>query len=220
MRPGPFYTLGLNPGTCGLEVGEGTDLAVGDHARRWDLTNFSAYSEQCWRRGCWKADCFGRQIHKPVCTGHRPGADKRQKAVRRLIRLLGQEPSSVLSTNAIFLASKGKNTFALEHPCSIRQAWERCWQVHKFMLNIVRPRVILCLGNGETDSAYSFLAQECVNPPITNADAPTLGFKWFDARFKNTELTARVIGVFHPTRGNRVKGESRLKSLVAEAIAY
>jgi hypothetical protein len=219
LRPGPFYTLGLNPSTCGLAVGEGTGLAVGDHARRWDLTSFSAYSEQCWRRDCWKADCFGRQVHKPVCTGHQPGTDKHQKAVMRLMGLLDQEPSRVLSTNAIFLASKGKNTFAQEHPCSIRQAWARCWQVHRFMLGIVRPRVIFCLGNGETDSAYSLLAHECVDRPVTNADASTLGFKWFDARFKDLEVTARVIGVFHPSRGYRIKDESRLTSLVAEAIA-
>ena len=37
---------------------------------------------------------------------------------------------------------------------------EECWCVHKKMLAVVRPKYIVCLGNGESDSAFSLVREK------------------------------------------------------------
>jgi hypothetical protein len=208
-----------------MNPGEYTNISVAEHARRWDVTNFSAYLHQCWRTDCWRKHSFGRQTTLTCLAKQRPGMarhpkDAHQSTVLRLLRSFGGEslgPTRVLSTNAIFIASRLSDTFKKEHQVSLLTAWNKCWRVHRFMLNIVRPRIIICFGYGESGSPYDCMAR--VSEVRSRQIERGARFKWFDARFAEIGLSSRVIGVFHPSWGYRIKDEARLKAVVTQGLS-
>lgn len=35
---------------------------------------------------------------------------------------------------------------------------DRCWDVHEYLINeVVKPKIIICIGNGDPKSAYAYL---------------------------------------------------------------
>jgi hypothetical protein len=211
LREAPFYVMGLNPGI-------GSKYAVRDHAANWNVKDFSAYLHQCWQDDCWKVDPFGRQQKLTSCN-HEPGLKRHQKAVVRLMSMIcAESPTKVIATNAVFIASKSAASFYAEHGKSWNEAWSACWPVHEWLLSIVRPKVILCLGFGEQLSSFRFLATATNCAKLCRE--PEAGFKWFDAVVDGTSgtITPRVIGVSHPSYGVRVKDAKRLAAVVQERI--
>lgn len=214
LRDGPLYVLGLNPG------GGSSYLSVGEHVRTWNLTKYSAFYDQCWNRDCWDRDSYGRQ-NTLTCNCER-GKDKHQKAVIDTVRCMlpGVNLRTVFATNAIFMASRDADSFQNETKLSLQEAWNVCWKVHQFLLGVVRPKVILCLGYGEDESAFSFLRSKCSQLPVTKGYPKELRqkeFKWFEENMPIDEDPIRplVIGVFHPSRGGyRIRDENALRAIV------
>jgi hypothetical protein len=139
VRPGLLYLMGLNPGgdpdTIRETVLESIDSMKDDHC---------AYTDECWIR-----------THLPECDLEKcKGKSRHQRGVCALVDTFCPEISikDVFATNAVFLRSK--NQYSLKGPWEL---WEKCWLVHRLLLSIVRPKLILCLGNSDGLSAFSLL---------------------------------------------------------------
>jgi hypothetical protein len=201
LRPGDFYLMGLNPGGKPKEAPTPIIDTLSDRA------GWSAYTMDCWNDGCGKPcacehlDADGRL--KPEFM--RP----HQKRVAALIELLDLAPERIFSTNAVFLRSEGANS-PPGPDRSWQRCWRRCWNVHREFLGIVRPRWILCLGNGEALSAYRFIRN--ISTPLTESvpcgPHAYLNGKHFRARIdlsdpdagRTDTLEVNVLGLPHPSR--------------------
>jgi hypothetical protein len=118
LKPGDLYLLGLNPGPDRDGI-DGRDIAE-------NLERLPRESTNCYLDGCWDPG--------------RPGQDKLQRRVVWLLDSLGYDPRGICASNLIFMRSAG------EHDCGYPQSADICWPVHRRILSIVKPKMILCFG--------------------------------------------------------------------------
>ena len=118
---------------------------------------------------------------------------------------LGLIPEATFAMNLIFVESQ--NVAEIKREIRIDGLFDHCWSVHKKMLAVVRPKFIVCLGNGEYDSAFSLVRKTAntINNPIHGEErvGRYIAFKSFTGTFalnNAPDLTAKVIGVLHPSR--------------------
>lgn len=114
-----------------------------------------------------------------------------QKRSRWLLERMGYNLRKVLTTNLIFMQSRDASTLTLEMA-------ETCWPVHELMLQVIRPKIIICNGNSDF-SAYGFLRGKMLN----NEEQAPAGHG--NLRLKSLEgnicgLNVRVVGVPHMSR--------------------
>ncbi len=147
--------------------------------------------------------------------GWREGEAPHQKRVKEYARLLGEpDIKRVFAANAIFLRSRDQGSFP-----NANEMWKRSWPVHQFFLSIVRPKFIVCLGNGDGMSSFSLLASVANGIPRHSYFGQKKSFrdgKWFDGVFDvdGGQLVCKVIGVPHPSRfGISQNLEKELRSL-------
>lgn len=183
---GRFYFLGLNPRT--------DDANVVLRDERLNRRKWSAYSQQCWRH----ENCdIGR------CADFR--LDRHQRHVQNIMCELGLKPEETFSTNFIFVESR--NTRELMADPLFETCEESCWQMHRKLLGSVKPNFIVCLGNGKSNSAYSWVRAKTADASNERHGDEKVGrctaFKSFVAKFELDErklLEATVVGVLHPSR--------------------
>ena len=140
LRAGDLYFLGLNPG--------------GDSSKEYDDESSPGYSEEEKRKNwCEYTDAIWQE------NGKKTNLQRRVPEVLGFI--LGeldekQVIKDVFSTNMYFFRSpKGG---VLE---SYGEGGD-CLKYHKTFLEIVKPKIIICCGNGEDLSAYSILRRRAV----------------------------------------------------------
>jgi hypothetical protein len=189
LRPGDFYFVGFNP------AADGTNPIL--HKIQLDRRQWSAYKQQCWSH--------------PHCneTCPKAGQAPHQKRVRSMMSALGLIPERTFATNLIFVESR--NVAEIKKEIRMNGLFEYCWRVHEKILAVVRPKYIVCLGNGESGSAFSLVRRRAksirnVIPGGNKVEGQKhVGLKSFDGTFALTnaaDLDARVIGVPHPSRWN------------------
>jgi RimJ/RimL family protein N-acetyltransferase len=153
LRPGPLYLMGLNPGGNPEEIKETVLESICALQE-----NHCAYTDECWSHlECPQEPC--------PCRGESP----HQRRVRDLVGALDRclDLRNVFAANAIFLRSKDTQELKNRNPDN--KLWERCWRVHKFFLKIVRPKLILCLGNGNGLSPFSLLREQLLREQCSEA---------------------------------------------------
>jgi hypothetical protein len=182
LADGRLYVMGLNPGGDPEEIGKSVVESLGeveeDHS----------------------------ELGKEWSKSHR-GLHPLQKRVIELLKIfwkerdIEEEKKKVFWTNAIFLRSINANI--LSTPLEL---WDMCWPIHQYFLSIIKPEIILCLGNGERLSAFSMIRSKSEGSPSTCfCDPKTKTFrdgKHFDATLpimKGT-ISTKVVGVPHPSR--------------------
>jgi hypothetical protein len=208
LKPGPLYIVGLNPGDGSRY------FHIRDSVLRWDLDHFSAFIEQCWNK-----ECYGLQ--KSIRCAHGRGNVPHQRGVQNIVRraLPGVDIRSVFGTNAVFAKSRNAQSFRADTGYSLEHAWDICWPVHQLFLAIVQSAVIIALGHGDSESAFSLLAKKSIHqPPQKHSVAGITAFKWTRMTFSNPncgQLTALVIGVYHPSYLPDVADVPELGKLVA-----
>lgn len=213
LKRGQFYMMGHNPGGQQNEK-ETIDKDIHQWINR-PLSNWSAYffSDDQWND---------------------KGEVPHQRRVQELGELLlgtGQGIRDIFSANAIFVRTPASHMLnILPFNSDYR---ERCWQAHKVFLGIVKPTLIVCLGNDENVNASSFSLMKkwtCTQDSnVTREDCRNQVYrrarylKWFDAKIAlgsdedQSTLFCRIVGVPHPSRFEIVKLEklgSRLKEVV------
>jgi len=155
---------------------------------------------------------------------------KHQKHVISLAQGIGIDIGELFSTNAIFARSSSFAKLADESGYTVREWWQACWPVHQYMLDKVRPKLIITLGKGYSNSAFSLLHQVAGGPPIMQIGETNVhGGRTFSAPlptrrrnqawryrglppFEEHNLPVQVVGVPHPSRyasGERLKHELR-----------
>lgn len=171
-----LYIMGFNPG------GDPDDIKTSVIESLKDLKDkYCSYTDECWRKGCLE-DC---QKHK--------GDKLHQKMVKELAEILGYDIREVFAANAIFIRSKEQSD--LQESLKL---FDRCWPVHQLFLSIVRPRTMLCLGNGEPSSAFAFLRMKLAPNEKPNSE-DVKAFSSVTAVSNDETINVRVIGVRHPS---------------------
>jgi hypothetical protein len=124
LAPGKLYVLGYNPG--GDPDAESDSSA--DHLAKLDgkSLDWNEYIDGVWRPG-------GR-----VCA---PGDAPMQRRVCHLLTGIGLRVRTVCASNVIFVRSRASS--GLDNQAQLA---ERCWSVHQFILEHIRPEGILSIG--------------------------------------------------------------------------
>ena len=117
------YVLGFNPG--GDPVAQATET-VGAHTD-WVLSNprseWSAYCDESW-------------------GGRRPGDHPLQRGVRHLLSRLNLDLRRVPASNLVFTRSE----LSADLTGGIDSLIELCWPVHEAVLQMLRPKALICFG--------------------------------------------------------------------------
>lgn len=210
LAPGDYYVMGLNP------CGGGNYPSIKNHVKNWDLINFSGFTDQSWAPEDWKIDCY--KMQQSIDCAERRGKSVHQRAVTRLITAISPEIGvrSIFATNAIFAASRSAKSFREEIGESLAEAFKKCWPIHQYFLSVVRPKVIICLGYGESDSAYSLVRTLAMSDGTI--ERRHKGYKCFIGNLDTENGTLRpiVLGIFHPSYGYRLaEQEENLRNIVS-----
>jgi hypothetical protein len=183
LRPGRFYFLGFNP------AADGTNDPLRE--TRLHPDDWSAYTKQCW-------------THKECPGCRKTGNSQHQKRVQDIMSELGIRPEDTFATNLIFVESSDIKDLKA-NPLFFSYL-ESCWRVHKKMLARVNPAYIVCLGNDETNSVYSFLRAKATYSENHKKQFARTNLKYrksFDGTFDLDDqrvMKVKVIGVKHPSR--------------------
>jgi hypothetical protein len=185
LTQGDYYVMGYNPAVdCANDVLDRI---------RFEPRNWSAYTQQCWRCG-------------PTCTVHitdgrlANGAQKpHQRRVTELLKLLEKRPEEIFCTNAIFAESSRANKLA-----DAGELWELHWPIHQRFLEIIRPRWIICLGNGLLASSFSLLRSKMACSQVEFCSFEKQSYRDGKhyravAQLSDGPLELGVLGVAHPS---------------------
>jgi len=118
-----LYVLGINPGGSIETQAAETVAWHTDKVLNVMPVDWSAYRDESW-------------------AGKVPGTNKMQPRVLHLFEQLGLAAGDVPASNLVFMRSSRENT--LEG--NIDQLANLCWPFHSFVINQLKPRVVLCLG--------------------------------------------------------------------------
>lgn len=187
---GDYYFIGYNPG------GDHHNLTLTD-----ELT--SLFNKPQHRYLDYQFEHAGRLFAK--------GQAPLQKNYQALFNYLTVDPRKVFCTNLIFFHSRKSDGV------NYQQDAEICWPIHLAFLAIVKPRVIICNGNGNSGSAYSFLQQALpLQKPqqIIATVYSTAYIKTFTTLLNKQAVL--VIGIPHLSRFYPSPYMNTIKNLIAE----
>ena len=189
--PSEIYVLGANPG--GDPVNYQTET-VGNHTRQV-LTelpdNWSAYRDEVWE-------------------GAPPGTYGMAPRVLHLFRQLGLQPDLVPASNLIFVRSRRE-----EH-IKERQAAlaELCWPFHASVIEEIRPRVVLCLGN----TAGKFVRRKLGASRLVDKFVEQNDRHWKNQSFVS-HTGMRVVVATHPSVADWSASATDPSALVRRSLA-
>ena len=134
IRKGKFYFLGANPGGhSDQNLGDYPDTVINQLHRKNTSSDFNEYFDGKWQiRG-----------RRPS----RPGEALLQKRIKFFFNFIGVNLKEVLSTNLVFVRSPTLEEFHL----SWDDAADKCWEIHKILLSIVQPEIIIAFGSQAND---------------------------------------------------------------------
>lgn len=129
IQQGSIYLMGLNPGGI-----DGPVLAKNIETLLTRTTN--AFLDEAWENGS---------------ATYEAGKAPLQERISWLLENLGCDPRNVIATNLIFVQSRDANGISYSLA-------DHCWPVHKALLSIVKPKLILAFGNSGF-SPYGYIHQ-------------------------------------------------------------
>ena len=113
-----------------------------------------------------------------------------QRRVIWLLSTLGLNPRDVAASNLIFPRSRDAASSQFERFA------ELCWPVHEWILDVVRPRLVIAYGNSDP-SPYSFLAWKY---GVADPESHPSGHGRWDCRSFLVPGRFRVVGLPHLSR--------------------
>lgn len=131
IKKGDIYLLGLNPG------GEGS-TTINEHLSNLITKETNSYLDEEWDR-----------MINSVRTKLKKGEAPLQKRVDFLLTSLDYNTKEICASNLIFVTSKSADdiNYGLAG---------YCWRFHEALLEIIKPKIILCFGISDI-SSYAFL---------------------------------------------------------------
>ncbi len=209
LKEGNFYLMGLNPG--GDPDGPGTEVRLRESLNQWEEAkgNWSAYIHENWTK------VIGNE-----------GRSQHQKNVRYLCdEVLKESTANVFSANAVFLRSLDGTKLEMS-----KELLTRCWKLHVLFLRRVKPRVLICLGNGRGSSFDLVRKWAEINSDVSVKPCGFRGkdrtfVRWTDApssiKLVGDDRPLRILGVPHPSRywySSLNEFEKLIRSLVRETM--
>ncbi|MGC6412325.1 MAG: hypothetical protein ACON4F_05790 [Candidatus Puniceispirillaceae bacterium] len=132
LKKGDWYFLGSNPGGSSNQFENPEEDTIENHLLRKN-ENFNEFSEGIW---------FARGKPQP------PGLHTHQKRIKQLFADLPPDLKTVCSSNISFVRTVDEDSY----DNNLRKVDEElCWQVHKFILSLVKPRFVICNGKRAND---------------------------------------------------------------------
>lgn len=196
LRPGNFYIMGLNPGGDPKLPGHSTAIIDSMSNRQ----SFSCYLNECWQPQC--DEPYGSCRHMTEGSVRPEFLRRHQRNMLSLFDALHADPRSVFATNAVFARSTSKASLEAESGHSLDRWWQACWPVHRELLAIVRPSMIISLGYGIGSSAFGLLWQTLGKPAYDRLGDNNRRGGWsFPAviDLAGAELETLVVGIPHPS---------------------
>lgn len=218
--------MGLNPaGEPNHEEKIGTIKEnLGKYFENEDFENYSGFIDRCWhkpytpdkkKQSC---DICNKPKEKNVDSDNLTG-DKMQVNVQRLAQFFGNgfTLGQSVSYNAFWMQTK--NTTGLidliqskrirdtkKQDILINEFTNHFFPIHKFIFEEIRPKVIICLGNGENYCAYACLKYAFSNAltsepniqPVSIPGGKNLSIKHSKVKLDSNEIL--LIGLPHPSR--------------------
>ncbi|MEO5812842.1 MAG: hypothetical protein ABIQ63_12100 [Rhodanobacter sp.] len=172
LQPGDVYLIGFNPGGR-----EGTCLGESIYSTLGRTNN--AYCDEAWERD-------GKTLGK--------GTAPLQQRVRWLLTQLGKVPTAVCASNLIFMQSRKADEVRYPYLA------DRCWPIHKAILGIVKPKVIVAFGNSKR-SAFEYLHHRLGKGKKIDKRASGHGqwkLKSFSTQLNGKDI--RILGIPHLSR--------------------
>ncbi len=140
LKSGDVYLMGYNPGgDSGPPISDELDNHFGK-----DVSGY----EQTWQHRSGTND-DGTIKHRDI-----ERLTRYQRGLRDFTALMGYQPDQVFMTNLIFFQSHAEKGVNYKRDSDI------CWPIHEKMLNIVKPKIIVAVGNANAGSAYTKLLQQ------------------------------------------------------------
>ena len=195
---GDFYLMGLNPGGDPKT----TKISIDESLKQWKGEkdpNWSAYKDENWVN-----DDNDKSKN---------GTARHQVRVRDFCEnLLRKDFRTIFSANSLFVRTTKEIHLREKRPEEYEMLLADCWKVHQRILSIVRPKIIVCLGNGPNSSFLKLRDWLKVSPEYVKAQDfpnPKRGrnfyIRWFDKPTKSenkqefNSFDFRVVGVPHPS---------------------
>ena len=118
-----IYMLGVNPG--GDPVESVSETVASHTAAVWSeyADDWSAYRDEAWK-------------------GFKPGTYGMAPRILHLCEKLDMNPGQVPASNLVFARSRREADMGAE----MKVLANMCWPFHEFVIQQVRPRVVLCFG--------------------------------------------------------------------------
>ena len=177
LRPSNgLYIMGFNPGGDPTQI----ETSVVESLEKLN-DNHCSYKDECWRKSC--PDCQNKEHF---------GQSRHQSRVKQLAQVLGcNNIREAFAANAIFIRG---------NPQESLEIFKKCWPIHELFLSIVKPKVILCLGNGEVMSSFALLREKlALKPDQIRSHGQVKVFSSAIAVSGGETINSHVIGVRHPS---------------------
>lgn len=139
LKKSDYYFLGANPGGhSDQDLGKFPDTVLNQLLRKNTTPSFNEYYDARWKNR-------GRNPSLP-------GQALLQRRIKYLFNELGIDLKDTLSTNLVFARSPTEQ----ELPLNWLNAANKCWEIHKILLSVVEPKIIIAYG----ETAYEFLEKK------------------------------------------------------------
>jgi hypothetical protein len=131
LKKGDIYILGLNPG------GSDEGLTIEKSLKNIRNEDYNEYLAE-WNRPA--------------------GQHPLQKNIHKLVKLFDQDVKSICASNLIF--ERSKNADAIKGIYRDSEKMGKYWKIHKQIIEIVQPKIIIAFGNGVEISPYQFVKEK------------------------------------------------------------
>ena len=185
-----LYILGLNPGGDPEKLGNDSIEAHTEWVSTTAPEVWSAYRDERW-------------------MGKEPGCHGLQPRLLHMFRSVGLQPGAVPSSNLVFVRSRRET--------GIKSAFEQLanlsWPFHRFVIEALGPKVILCLGR----SAGDYVRRQ------TGALQPYAVFtehnnrRWQSTAYRSVH-GLKVIVATHPSVADWTAAQTDPTALVRDAL--
>jgi hypothetical protein len=180
IKKGDYYFLGTNPGSHKDELEEqfgSTDTVLTQLMK--ENESFNEYFEGEW-------------INKFTKKPDSPGQNQHQINIKNFFQDLSLDLKLILSTNLCFVRSIMEHLY--EGNLSIDS--KKCWNIHEYLLSIVKPRFIICNGSKSREFIRKKMDIIHAEPPKFHGKNISSTFHKGSLKLQGYDLTLEDIGLF------------------------
>lgn len=198
--PNGLAIIGLNPGGKGLPP-------IRQHLaqyRQLVKPGFSGYLDQCWHEPAFSRNEVCTKCQASLAKYRKVHQQRHQKTVERIADKLGADLRRTLALNAIWLQTPNADALRsllaeLRLPKMNLLFQQQFFPVIDALLSRCETRLVLCLGNGASESAFSFFREAHRVPPHS---VVAVSDDYRDGRYfihETVGLRRIYFGIAHPS---------------------